>query len=83
MAQRAVELDDRSPTVQELMDLYGLDAEAAALIAAVERGEGFVGDIIFEPEISDEEKRRLGLGMSPEERTALALRQITERENGK
>ena len=79
MAQRAVARNDDAPTVEQLMDLYGLDAEAAALIAAVERGEALVGDVVFEPEISDEEKRRLGLGIPIEERIALARRQLAER----
>ena len=62
------------------MDEYGLGAEAAGLLAAVETGDAMVDDIVFEPPLNDEEKRRLGLGISIDERIALARRQVLARE---
>lgn len=68
--------------VQAVMDELGVSREAAALLVAVESGVALWDDIVFEPPISDEEKRRLGLGIPIEERIALARRQIQAREEG-
>jgi hypothetical protein len=68
--------------VLAVMDEFGVSREAAALLVSVQIGDAMVDDIVFEPPISDEEKRRLGLGMPIEERIALARRQIQAREEG-
>lgn len=77
----ATTVTDRPRTAHQLMEEYGLDVEVASLLAAVERGDAMVDDIVFEPPLSDDEKRRMGLGMPIEERIALARRQVQENES--
>jgi hypothetical protein len=80
MTKRATGLDDFTATDKELIDKYGLDQEAAALVAAVERGGALVDDVVFDPPLDDEELYRRGITMPIEERIALARRQVRARD---
>jgi hypothetical protein len=82
MAKRAADLDPRMAMIQELMEKYGLDREAAALVAAVELGDAMVDDVEFDPPLSREELYRRGITMPIEERIALARRQVQARDEG-
>jgi hypothetical protein len=62
------------------MEKYGLDQEAAALLASVELGYAMVDDVVFDPPLSREEMYRRGISMPIEERVELARRQIQARE---
>jgi hypothetical protein len=62
------------------MSEYGLDAEVACLLAAVERGDALVDDVVFDPPMDDEELYRRGITMPIEERIALARHQLRERD---
>ena len=76
MAKRMTELTEKARRVEQLIEELGVDREVAYLIEAVESGDAMVDDIVFDPPISDDEKRQLGLGIPIEERIAEARRQV-------
>jgi hypothetical protein len=66
--------------VEAVMAEIGVSREAAALLVAVEHGDALIDDVVFDPPISEEERRRLGLGIQIDERIALARRQVQARQ---
>jgi hypothetical protein len=81
-ANRTMEHGQRFASVKELMDAYGLDAEAAALIVAAESGLGLVNDVVHVPPISREEMYRRGITKPIHDRIREARQQVLARGNG-